>query len=333
MGLVGSLGDHKAPGHDVISNTLMKIIAPYLIEPFVDLVNSCLSQGFVPHHFKISLITPIHKGGHKSDPGNYRPISTISVLAKLFEKVLCSRLVKYLDKYRILSELQFDFRQGRSTADALNVLMESLYGAVDNAKIISFADDTCLVFEQSSWEEVKNKTITDLNTVKRWFDWNMLSVNMKKTHFLPISLTINSLPDYDYLCFDGDRINRVEFTRYLGVYVDCHPRWDIHSVELHKRLRKILYKIRIAREILPWDMRYTVYYALLQSVHQYGISAWGDLVGRYYLIIERAQKRLLKVLFEKPILFSTEMLFRELRILDPRQLYLETLITSISKQA
>lgn len=173
--------------------------------------------------------------------------------------------------------------------------------------------------------------ITDLNTVKRWFDWNMLSVNMKKTHFLPISLTINSLPDYDYLCFDGDRINRVEFTRYLGVYVDCHLRWDIHSVELHKRLRKILYKIRVAREILPWDMRYTVYYALVQSVLQYGISAWGGLVGRYYLIIERAQKRLLKVLFEKPILFPTEMLFRELRILDPRQLYLKTLITSIPK--
>ena len=55
--------------------------------------NQSLLQGIFPENFKVSKVTPIDKGGEEMDPFNYRPISTLSALSQIFEKLICKQLV------------------------------------------------------------------------------------------------------------------------------------------------------------------------------------------------------------------------------------------------
>ena len=66
------------------------------------------------------------------DPFNYRPISTLSALTQIFEKIICEQLVDYLEKHEILYEFQFGFRKGHSTSQAIAEIADNLRNAIDN---------------------------------------------------------------------------------------------------------------------------------------------------------------------------------------------------------
>ena len=80
--------------------------------------NASLSNGIFPDDFKIARVSPIHKSGNKEERGNYRPISILSIIAKLFGKLACSQLNIFLTKNNILSPCQSGFRKGHSTTTA-----------------------------------------------------------------------------------------------------------------------------------------------------------------------------------------------------------------------
>ena len=77
-------------------------------------------------------MTPIHKSGSTSDLNNYRPISVLPLLSKIFEKCMCNRLMSYLDRFQLLGSKQFGFRRGRSTVDALLNFTEEIYSQLNN---------------------------------------------------------------------------------------------------------------------------------------------------------------------------------------------------------
>ena len=70
-----------------------------------------LRNGMFPDSLKLAKIHPIHKGGTKSDPANYRPISILPVASKLIEKHVTKHLFGYLNKYNLLNKSQSGFRQ------------------------------------------------------------------------------------------------------------------------------------------------------------------------------------------------------------------------------
>ena len=94
--------------------------------------NQSLLHGIFPENFKVSKVTPIDKGGEEMDPFNYRPISTLSALTQIFEKIICEQLVNYLEKHKILYEFQFGFRKGHSTSQAIAEIADNLRNAIDN---------------------------------------------------------------------------------------------------------------------------------------------------------------------------------------------------------
>ena len=82
--------------------------------------------------FKIYRVTPVDKGGNDLDPSNYRPISTLSALTQIFEKLICEHLVNYLEKRSIFYQYQFGFRKGHSTAQAMAEIANNLRKSIDN---------------------------------------------------------------------------------------------------------------------------------------------------------------------------------------------------------
>jgi hypothetical protein len=96
--IIDSLDSNSSTGIDGISTKAVKCIKETIIKPLTDCVNKCLSEGYFPDSLKIGKVSPIHKAGTKTDPGNYRPISVLPVMSKVFERIIYSRLLITLPK-------------------------------------------------------------------------------------------------------------------------------------------------------------------------------------------------------------------------------------------
>ena len=92
------------------------------------------NQGVFPNILKIANVIPIHKKGDKLDCNNYRPISLLSSISKIFEKSMHIRLVNFLKKNKLLFCHQFGFRNGYSVNHALTSLTELIRKALDEDK-------------------------------------------------------------------------------------------------------------------------------------------------------------------------------------------------------
>lgn len=109
---IHSLKNTSSPGVDGITAKILKLVHLHILTPLVHIINLIFKNGQVPHQFKTSIITPIHKAGDKTKIHNYRPISLINNFGKIFEKCLKERLIKFLNNNNILNKNQFGFQQG-----------------------------------------------------------------------------------------------------------------------------------------------------------------------------------------------------------------------------
>ena len=82
-----------------------------LSHPLSILFNQSVSTGTFPSALKFAKVTPIYKSGPNNDPKNYRPISQLKVFAKIFEKLMKSHLMHYLENQNILMQLNLDLDQ------------------------------------------------------------------------------------------------------------------------------------------------------------------------------------------------------------------------------
>ena len=96
------------------------VITPYLVQYF----NKCMQDGYFPCELKTGRISPIYKKDDEQLLENYRPVSTLPVFGKIFEKIIYSRLYSFLISKGIISENQFGFRKGHSTSNAINYSVE-----------------------------------------------------------------------------------------------------------------------------------------------------------------------------------------------------------------
>ena len=110
---------NKATGLDQIPARALKVGASVVSQPLTHILNSSLSLGIFPDNWKLAKVVPIYKSDDRSDRGNYRPISILSVVSKIFEKLVFSQLYKYLSENNLLSAHQSGFRPGHSTVTAL----------------------------------------------------------------------------------------------------------------------------------------------------------------------------------------------------------------------
>ena len=70
-----------------------------------------MDQGTIPPYLLLVLVSPIHKGGNRADPGQYRPVALTSHITKVFERVVRRALVTYLEAQGLLPEDQPGFRE------------------------------------------------------------------------------------------------------------------------------------------------------------------------------------------------------------------------------
>ena len=92
------------------------LICPLLSAYF----NTFMKEGYFPDSLKVGKVTPIFKKGSIEEVGNYRPVSTLPIFGKIFEKIIYSRIYKFAQSQNILDKNQFGFRQSHATSHAVN---------------------------------------------------------------------------------------------------------------------------------------------------------------------------------------------------------------------
>ena len=276
MQIITELKPNKAPGLDTLRAETIKQIAGYITDPLEYIFNKSLNCGTFPRAFKTAIIKPLFKTGDRLDLHNYRPISLLSCLSKIYERIIKKRLSDYINRYHLLSGNQYGFQEGKSTQDAIAEVISKVYAAMDNSKpaicifvdlakafdtvshqdllntlenigirgnalnllesylqgrkqcvkigdsvsstknvlfgvpqgtvlgpllfnlyvndifnipisgqIISFADDTVLIYKDENWQRLKDKIQEDLPTLLDFFASKLLTINIKKTKYVP----------------------------------------------------------------------------------------------------------------------------------------------------
>ena len=117
--LLDKLCKSKATGLDKISAKLLRYCSDLLSNSLAVIFNCSINTGIFPDEWKCSKVIPLFKHGERSDLNNYRPISIIPVVAKVFERIIYDQMYAFLTENNLLCDSQSGFRRLHSTVTAL----------------------------------------------------------------------------------------------------------------------------------------------------------------------------------------------------------------------
>ena len=123
---------HLASGPGCIPVVVLKNCEPELSYILAELFNKCFKESCFPDCWKVSSVVPVFNVGERSSAKNYLPIILLSVVSKVFEKLVNNRIVDHLDKC-LFSDFQYGFRSSRSTADLLTVVSDRIARAFNRS--------------------------------------------------------------------------------------------------------------------------------------------------------------------------------------------------------
>ena len=163
----------KSAGIDDIPPAVLKDTAGVLAKPLAKIINISLETGVFPSDWKTSKVTPIYKSGARDCIENYRPISIISAISKIIEKIVHRQLSAYLENNSLLNEHQFGFRKRRSTELASALFTDKIKKKVNEGKLVgSVFIDLSKAFDTLSHAKLitKLRSYGILNKELDWFE-------------------------------------------------------------------------------------------------------------------------------------------------------------------
>lgn len=432
--VICTLGSSSSPGYDEITGTCLKKISNFIAHPLEFIFNKCFLLGLFPEDFKVAVIKPIPKSADLSKPENYRPISLLSNLSKIMEKIIKIRILDFLNRNNFIEKFQYGFQAGKSTKNAILQLTEiinrnfndnkktltvfldlakafdtiphrillnklencgirgtaqnlfssyltnrkqiltlnsitdvkytSEFGLpqgtvlspllfliyvndlfkldIPNCNIVSFADDTALIFTGESWNEAYDNANIGLSITNHWLRSHILTLNVDKTKFIAFSPNNSgqpanrfSLKMHNHNGFPDNctckTIEKVETMKYLGIIIDQNLKWNAHILHLCSKLKYLTYIFYKINKIKHTSIIRNIYFAYAHSLFQYSIEAWGAAHDTHFNKIFVLQKHIIRAALGRPRMYPSRLIFEEIDLPTLRQSYVTNAILYINK--
>jgi len=187
---------------------------------------------------------------------------------------------------------------------------------------ILFADDTNVFYSHRSYHTLIQIVNAELKSIAEWFAANKLSLNLEKTAFILFrSHRKMSPPDSSLrLSINGTPISQVNSTKFLGVFVDQHMKWNDHIKSISAKIAKnvgILYR---ASYLLPPSVRTQLYYSLVYPYLAYCNMVWASTYDSRLHKLVLLQKRAVRCIAGTPMGSHTDPLFIRFKLLKLHQI-------------
>ena len=143
LAAMSSLNKSATPGKDGVLSLMFTEAKYILVGPITKLCQLCLNEGKIPSKWRTSIVSPIYKKGSKTSKENYRPVSVISNMMKIVEKVVAKRIDEHMTKNNLWSKFQFAFRAKRGVEGqhiSQDLMLDSLLGPKDSSIGICLVD-------------------------------------------------------------------------------------------------------------------------------------------------------------------------------------------------
>lgn len=217
---------------------------------------------------------------------------------------------------------------------------------IPNSIIISYADDTVILFHDKSWEKVYQLAEEGLLIISEALDINLLTLNIKKTKYVTFYKTVASRPPRQlaikyHTCYtplqpppshcNCTTIEHTPTIQYLGITLDENLSFKAHIQSLSSKARKLIFIMKKLRDCTPTKTLRTIYLGLCQSVLQYGIAIWGAAAKSTLIEVERAQRAVIKVALRKPFRYPTDLIYKDFEVLRVRHLFILCATLSVHK--
>lgn len=178
--------------------------------------------------------------------------------------------------------------------------------------------------------------------IDEWFSNNSLEINYDNSKFIAFTNDIKTTPLKNEIIihkkFNCNTITctcpnliKHPFIKYLGITIDQHLKWNNHIEYIIVKLRQLTYFFIIAKKILNKQLIRITYFAMAQSLIQYGLIAWGGCNTTLKCNLSIRQKNLIKIILNKQKTFPSSELYKILRVLDIDNLYKKQAICFIFK--
>ena len=132
---LSSLCVNKSSGLKDIHSRILKVGSNVLATPLTYIFNLSIHRGEIPRSWKAATVTPLYKSGSHGDANNFRPISVLPVVMKIFERTIDKQLYYHLVKTKLLSQFQSGFRPGHSTSTALLDVSDYILKNIDEGNL------------------------------------------------------------------------------------------------------------------------------------------------------------------------------------------------------
>lgn len=121
------------------------------------------------------------------------------------------------------ANIEYGVPQGTVLGPVLfSIYLNDLFKLELNGEVVSFADDTAILFTDRDWNTLKRKAEKDLENLSKWFDSRLLTINFSKTHYIPFTSYSNNLPEFESLAIHRGNIEMeihvADSIKYLGIY-------------------------------------------------------------------------------------------------------------------